>query len=112
VIALALGVAIFGVETSRDALALLGLGTTALLATALAARASKAMCRRDELGAVNKELQRRSGELETRQDAIERALELVDERTQGRLRELVEESGDELAELVDEALDESPEGWR
>ena len=109
-IALALGVATFGVETSRDALALLGLWATGLLAAALAASANKAMRRRDELRAVNKELQRRNVELETRQDAIERALELIDERTQGHLREIVEESGDELAELVDEALDESTGG--
>lgn len=110
VIALALVVAIFGVETSRDALALLGLGATALLATALAASANEAMRRRDELRAVNKELQRRNAELETRQSAIERALELVDERTHGHLREVVEESGDELAELIDEALGESTGG--
>ena len=49
VIALALGVAIFGVETSRDVLARLVLGATALLATALAASANAAIRRRDEL---------------------------------------------------------------
>ena len=110
VIALALGVATVGVETDREALALLGLGATGLLAAALAASASRSMRRRDELRAANKELQRRSAELEAQQLAIESGLDVIDVRTQGRLRQLVEESGDELAELIDEALDESDEG--
>jgi cell division protein FtsB len=110
VIALALGVATVGVETDREALALLGLGATGLLAAALAATASRSIRRRDELRAANKELQRRSAELEAQQLAIESGLDVIDVRTQGRLRELVEESGDELAELIDEALDESDEG--
>jgi cell division protein FtsB len=112
VIALALTAATVGVATNREALALLGLGATGLLATVLAASASRSMRRRDELRAANKELQRRNATLEARQLAIETGLALIDERTQGHLRELVEESGDELAELVDEALDDSAEGAR
>jgi hypothetical protein len=110
VIALALGVATFGVETNREALALLGLAATGLLAAALAASASRSMRRRYELREANKELLRRNAKLEAQQLAIDTALASIDERTHGRLRDLVEESGDELAELVDEALDESTEG--
>ena len=109
VIALALGVATFGVETNRDALALLGLGATGLLAATLAASASSSVRRRDGLRAANTELQRRNAELEAQRLAIESALDAIDDRTQGRLRELIEQSGDELAELVDDALDESSE---
>jgi hypothetical protein len=36
--------------------------------------------------------------------AVLQGLDVIDERTQGRLWELFEETGDELAELVDEAL--------
>jgi hypothetical protein len=38
--------------------------------------------------------------------AVLQGLDVIDERTQGRLWELFEETGDELAELVDEALDD------
>jgi uncharacterized protein HemX len=110
VIALALAVATFGVETNRDALALLGLGATGLLAATLAVSANRSVGRRDGLRAANTELRRRNGELEARRLAIESALDAIDDRTQGRLRELIEENGDELAEFVDDALDESSEG--
>jgi hypothetical protein len=110
VLALALGVATFGVGTNRDALALLGLAATGVLAAALAASARSSVRRRDGLRAANTELQRRNAELETRRLAIESALDAIDVRTQGRLRGLVEESGDALAEFVDDALDESSEG--
>jgi hypothetical protein len=109
-IALALAVATFGVGTNRDALALLGLGATGLLAAVLAASASRLVRRRDGLRAANTELQRRNAELETRRLAIESALDAIDGRMQGRLRELIEQSGDELAGLVDDTLDESSEG--
>jgi hypothetical protein len=36
--------------------------------------------------------------------------DVINERTQGRLKELVEEAGDELAALVDDALDDPTEG--
>lgn len=100
-IALALGVATLGVETNREALALLGLAATSLLATALTASASRSIRRHDELRATNRELQRRNADLEARRLAIGKALDLIDDRTNGWLYELVEVMGDELAELVD-----------
>jgi hypothetical protein len=106
-IALALGAATFGVETNRDALALLGLGTTGLLAAALAAHANRSLRLRDELRAANTELRRKTAQLETRQLSIESALMLIDDRTQGALGELVEAAGEGLAEIVDDVLDES-----
>lgn len=111
-IALALGVATFGVATDRDALTLLGLGATGLLASALAASAGRSMRRHDELRAANREIQRRNADLEARRLAIGKALDLVDDRTNGWLYELIEIMGDELAEHVDEALDESTGGTR
>jgi hypothetical protein len=109
-VALALGVATFGVATDRDALTLLGLGATGLLASALAASAGRSMRGRDELRAANRELQRRNADLETRRLAIGKALDLLDDRTNGWLYELLEIMGDELADLVDESLDESTGG--
>ena len=42
-------------------------------------------------------------ELQALELAVEEGFDWIDERTQGRLRELVEEAGDELAALVDES---------
>jgi hypothetical protein len=106
-LALALGLATFGVETNRGALALLGLGTTGLLAAALAAHASRSVRFRDELSAANKELRRKNAQLETRQLSIENALNVIDDRTHGALGELVEAAGEGLAEIVDDVLDDS-----
>lgn len=103
-IALALGGATFGVATERDAVALLGLGATGLLATGLAASASRSIRRLDELRAANRELQQRNARLEARRLAIGKALDLIDDRTNGWLYELVEVVGDELAELVDKEV--------
>lgn len=85
---------------------MVGLAASAVVAVAMAVRASKSIRDRDELLAANEELQRRNVELRALQLAVVRGLHVVDERTQGRLRDLVEETGDELAELVDEVLDD------
>ena len=109
VVALAFGVAALGVVTNRDALALLGLAATGLLANALAASASRSIRRHDELRAANRELQRRNADLEARRLAIGKALDLIDDRTNGWLYELVEVMGDELAELVDKEVGDPSE---
>ena len=111
-IALALGIATFGVQTNRAALALLGLAATGLLATGLAASASRSVRRHDELRATNRELQRRNADLEARRLAIGKALDLIDDRTNGWLYELVEVMGDELAELVDREVGDPSEDER
>jgi len=60
---------------------------------------------RDEILITNERLQRRNAELQALELAVEEGFDWIDERTQGRLRDLVEEAGDELAALVDEMLD-------
>jgi hypothetical protein len=111
-IALALGSATFGVQTNRAALALLGLAATGLLATALAASANRSIRGHDALRATNRELQRRNADLEARRLAIGKALNLIDDRTNGWLYELVEVMGDELAELVDREIGDPSEDER
>jgi hypothetical protein len=54
----------------------------------------------------NAKLQQANAGLRTVQLAVAQGFDLIDERTQGRLREIVEESGDALAALVDETLEE------
>ena len=122
-IALTLGVATWGVVTNRNSAAIVGLTAAAAAAVAMAfgARASireaagtsevldrtlaEAKRARDELLITNERLQRRNAELQALELAVEEGFDWIDERTQGRLRDLVEEAGDELAALVDEMLD-------
>lgn len=126
--ALALGLATWGVATNRNGVAMVGLAATAVTAAAMAvsARASirtrdrsfelldRALAEseraRDDLRVENATLQRRNADLRTLELAVEEGFDWIDERTQGRLRELVEEAGDELAALVDEVLDSPTEG--
>jgi hypothetical protein len=59
---------------------------------------------RDELDVANQRLQRTNAELRTLQLAVAQGFNLIDERTQGRLRDLIEQAGDDLISLVDETL--------
>lgn len=122
-VGLTLGVATWGVVTSRNSAAIAGLtaAAAAAVAMALGARASireaagtsevldrtlaEAKRARAELLITNERLQRRNAELQALELAVEEGFDWIDERTQGRLRDLVEEAGDELAALVDEMLD-------
>ena len=61
---------------------------------------------RARLDMDNAKLQQANAGLRTIQLAVAQGFDLIDERTQGRLRKIVEESGDALAALVDETLDE------
>ena len=61
---------------------------------------------RARLDMDNAKLQQTNAGLRTVQIAVAQGFNLIDERTQGRLREIVEESGDALAALVDETLEE------
>lgn len=108
-IALGLGVATYGVETDRKTVAMIGLAATALIAAAMSMSASRSIRARTEIHVANEALQRRNANLHAFQLAIVRGFDVIDERTQGRLTELVEEVGDELAALVDEALDDPTE---
>ncbi len=65
---------------------------------------------RDELAAANRGLARANLELQTLQVAMADLLNLADERAGGRIRELVEDTGGELAELLEQELDRTRDG--
>lgn len=109
-IVLTLGVATYGVETNRKTIAILGLAATVVIAALMVAGARHSIRARDDLRVANDQLRRENAGLRTRELAVAQGFDLVDERTQGRLRELVEETGAELAEIVDEALDRPGSG--
>lgn len=123
-IALTLGVTAYGVTNGLPAVALVGVLSSVTIAVAMVYRAHRSL-RTAELSSVlletvlaeserartqldteNAKLQRTNAGLRTIQLAVAQGFDLIDERTQGRLRKIVEESGDALAALVDEALDE------
>lgn len=60
---------------------------------------------RDELAAANVELTRANLELQTVQVVMADLLNLADEHAGGRIRELVEDTGGELAQLLVQELD-------
>jgi hypothetical protein len=124
----ALAVATYGVVTGRKSVAIVGLAFTAFIAVVMAVRArtairaeirSREVCdralakserAREELRLTNERLQRRNADLQAFQLAVVQGFDVINERTQGRLKELVEETGDELAALVDDALGDPTEG--
>jgi hypothetical protein len=53
---------------------------------------------------ANKKVRRSNAELERLQRATAESLGALDQHTQGRLRELIERAGDELAALIDLVL--------
>jgi gas vesicle protein len=105
-IAVLLAAASYGVETNNRTIAMIGLVVTAVVAAAAALRANRSTRVRDALLEANGNLRRRNTDLEAMHQAVLQGLDVIDERTQGRLWELFEETGDELAELIDEALDD------
>jgi hypothetical protein len=62
---------------------------------------------RDQLTTANEDLARANLELRTMHIAMADLLNLADERTEGRMRELIEDTGSELAELLDEEIGRS-----
>ena len=59
---------------------------------------------RDALALANEELQRKNVQIEAMHVAFAELLNLADERADGRLRELIEEVGGDLASLLQEQL--------
>jgi hypothetical protein len=57
-----------------------------------------------ELTVANEKLRHRNAELERLQRATADGLGVLDQHTQGRVRELIEHAGDELAALIDLVL--------
>jgi hypothetical protein len=60
---------------------------------------------RDDLALANEELARANARVQAMQIAHAELLNLADERTHGRMRELIEETGSDLADLLEEELD-------
>jgi hypothetical protein len=116
---LTLGTTTYAVVTGQATLALAGLLTSVVI-TALhvrdsihsAERSSHLLTRalaeservRGDLQLANEQLLRTNANLRTLQIAVAQGFNLIDERTRGRLRRIVEEAGDDLAALVEETL--------
>jgi hypothetical protein len=123
-VTLTLAVAGYGLVTDRRVVSIVGVAASAAIAVAMALRASDAIRiarhsskllddalleserSRDALNVANERLQRKNADLEALQVAVTQAFRVIDERTSGRLWELVHESGNDLAALVDETLDD------
>ena len=123
-IAQTLGVTTYGLLAGHRNVAIIGLVSSVVVAVAMALRAdgsihaveqSSALLDRaladsrhahDDLNVANEQLRRANAELRTLQIAVAQGFNLIDERTQGRLRELVEEAGDDLAALVNESFED------
>jgi hypothetical protein len=119
---LAYAVTLSGLGTGRTEIAAFGLAAIAIAASALAiiARASIARLERKcerlgraraqserarhDLEVENAELERRNLDLRTRLIALVRGFDALNEQTSGRLYDLIEEAGEELAEYADELL--------
>ena len=119
-----LGIAADGLITDRAGVTLVGLATSTAVAAAMAVVARDSIRKaersselresalaeseraRDDLRIANEKLQRTNASLRTLHIAVAQGFNLIDERTQGRLRDLVEEAGDDLAALVAETLDD------
>jgi hypothetical protein len=122
-LALALTIACYGVLSENHLLALVGLiaGGTIGLAMALRARDSirtaedayrrldQSLAEReragDALALANEELGHANVQLQAMHVAFAELLNLADERANGRMRALIEETGGELAELLEEQLE-------
>jgi hypothetical protein len=112
----------YGFVTARETVAIIGVAASAAITVAMAVRAQDALRTaarsskllddalvqseraRDALNVANERLQRKNAELRTLQIAVAQGFNLIDERTQGRLRELIEQAGDDLVALVDETV--------
>ncbi len=123
-LALTLGVALYGEVAGIRPIALIGVAASVAIGIAMALRAregirtaeeayarldralSESERARDELAAANEDLARANMELRVMHTAFADLLNLADERSSGRMRELIEDTGDELAKLLEEELEE------
>lgn len=123
-ISITLGVATHGLISDRRNVALIGILASITIAVAMVIRArdslrtversselldsvlTEAERERARLDLANARLQQTNVSLRMIQLAVRQGFNLIDEQTQGRLREVVEQSGGDLAALVDETLEE------
>jgi hypothetical protein len=116
---LTVGVASYGLLEDSRALTLIGLLASVSIGIAMAFRArdsiqtaeraygrldralADAERARDELGDANEDLARANAQIQAVHIAYADLLNLTDERTRGRVRELIEDAGEDLAELLE-----------
>jgi hypothetical protein len=119
---LTLGSALYGLVAEKPAVVLVGVVTGAWIGAAMAFRARSSIRTaetaydrldeahrdsersRDELSIANQELGRTNVDLRTLHVAMADLLNLADERTHGRMRELIEDTGGELADMLEREL--------
>jgi hypothetical protein len=122
---LTLATTLYGLAADKPAVALVGVAAGAWISAAMAFRARNSIRTaenaydhldhalresersRDELAAANQEFARANAELQTLQIAIADVLNLADERSDGRIRELIEDTGRDLADLLEQELDQT-----
>lgn len=120
---LSIAVAMYGAVEGSGLLIATGLISSAVVGVAMALRARDSIRTaetayerldrklagserlRDELAAANHGLAQANLEMQTLQVATADLLNLADERAGGRIRDLVEDTGGELAELLEQELD-------
>ncbi|MGH3025527.1 MAG: hypothetical protein ACRDLR_03690 [Gaiellaceae bacterium] len=119
-LALSLVVAAYGQVAGSRSLTLVGLGAALAIGLAMASRGREAIRTaegayerldeslaeteraHDQLAIANEELRRANIQIRTIHVAYADLLNLADERTNGRIRELIEETGDELVDLLED----------
>lgn len=124
---LTLTVAGYGLAIDARGLAAVGLIASVSIGAAMALRARAAITSaenaysrldesladveraRDDLTVANEELARANARVQAMQIAHAELLNLADERTSGRMRELIEQTGGELADILEEELDRARE---
>ena len=112
---LSCGVAAYGVTIGSRGLTIAGLASCVAIGVAMAFRATdsitsaeRAYARLDRALAdtekARDDLARANAEIRMIQIAYAEVLNLADERTEGRIRELIEDTGDELAAILEEEI--------
>lgn len=122
---LTLAVAFYGYATGARPVAVIGVVASVTVGVAMALRAREAIRAaeeayarldhalaeaersRDQLIVANQELARANARVQATHIAYADLLNLADERTHGRMRELIEATGGELAELLEEELEQA-----
>jgi hypothetical protein len=115
---LSCGVAGYGLAIASPGVATVGIGSCVAIGVAMAFRATgsirtaeAAYGRLDralvETENARDELARANAEIQTIQIAFADLLNLADERTEGRIRELIETTGQDLADLLEEGIAEA-----
>jgi hypothetical protein len=112
---LSCGVAGYGLSVGSRGLVLAGLAACTAIGIAMAVRATESIrtaegayqrldCALAESERAKDDLTRANAEIRTIQIAFADLLNLADERTEGRVRELIEDAGHDLAQLLEEGI--------